>query len=192
MLLIENSLFYCVHITSNDIQDIKYFTLPPKDCEGLVYYLRYEALSDESSGKMRTYLARDNYSHEIVAYFSLKAGLISIESSDDEPESFIDTLPGIELANFAVNFHYICNHPDMKGLGLIVFNDFILQIVDMISNLIGARVLYIFSLADDDLINHYKQKYEFRRLNREQETKLHQRIKNDYDRECIFMYRLIP
>lgn len=172
------------------MQDIKYFTLPPKDCKGLAYYLKHESLSDESSGKMRTYLVRDNYSRELVAYFSLKAGLMSIESSDEEPESFVDTLPGIELANFAVNFRYICNYPDSKGLGLIVFNDFVLHIVDMTSNLVGARVLYIFSLPDENLINHYKQKYEFMRLDKEQETKLHYRIKNDYDKECIFMYRL--
>ena len=191
MLLIEDSLFYCTNITSDDAKDIKSFAVSPKNCEGLAHYLKYEALLDESSNKMRTYLVRDNYSHELVAFFSLKAGLISTESNDEETESFINTFPGIELANFAVNYSYVVNHPDLKGLGLVVFNDFVLYIVDVISNLIGARVLYIFSLPDDNLINHYKKKYEFMRLDIEQEKKLHRRIKNDYDEECIFMYRFI-
>ena len=191
MLLLCDSLFCCTAIEQSDYVDIQEFSVTRNDCDSLAQYLKYEALLDESANKMRTYLVRDKYSNEIAAYFSLKAGLMSIENSDDEHDDFLDTLSGIELANFAVNSNYIHKHPHLKGLGFVVFADFILPIVEMTSNLIGARILYLFALPYDTLLTHYKEKYGFMRLDKEQEDKLHKHIKNDYDQTCIFMYMLI-
>ena len=191
MILLCDSLFYCTNIRQDDLHDISNFSIARENCKGLVHYLKYEAFLDERSNKMKTYLVRDKYSSEIAAYFSLKAGLMSIENSEDEHDEFLDTLPGIELASFADNDSYINKHINLKGLGFIVFNDFILPIVEMASNLIGARILYIFALPYDTLLKCYVHKYGFRRLDKEQEEKLHKRIKNDYEKSCIFMYMLI-
>ena len=191
ILLLCDKLFYCAHIRQDDSVDIKTFLILRENCQSLAQYLKYEALIDESANKMKTYLVRDKYSNEIAAYFSLKAGLISIENSDEERDEFFDTLPGFELANFAVNDSYICKHPHSKGLGFVVFTDFISPIVEMASNLIGAKILYVFALPYDTLLTHYRQKYGFTRLDKEQEDKLHKRIKNDYDQTCIFMYMRI-
>lgn len=56
--------------------------------EGLREYIQYYAISDENAGTMRTYIVRDNYSSELVGYFSLKAGLISMNEHEEEiPDS---------------------------------------------------------------------------------------------------------
>ena len=109
---------------------------------------------------MRTYIVRDNRSSEMVGYFSLKAGLISYNERDipvydevtgeeviDEVTGekkmrrVFDTLPGAELADFAVNQRYIDNHPDIKGVGLVIYNSFILPVVREASETIGIKIL---------------------------------------------------
>ncbi|MBR1657092.1 MAG: hypothetical protein IJ697_01320 [Synergistaceae bacterium] len=216
MLLLQNKLFTCTHISENDSKDISGFTVK-KGGGWLANYIKKDALDDENDGNMRTYLVRDNYSKEIAGYFSLKAGLMSVNEkekhSDGEDCSFIkrflrrlfrlfstagqyesassfDTLPGVELANFAVNNTYLSGHPGMKGLGMMFFSDFILPIVEDVSCSIGAKILYIFALPRDTLIDHYKT-YGFMRLKKKQEKQLHRRLKNNYDESCIFMYRPI-
>jgi len=93
-------------------------------------------------------MVRDNRSSELVGYFSLKAGLISYnehdvpvvdeitgeevvdeETGEKKMRRVFDTLPGVELADFAVNQTYIDNHPDLKGVGLVIYNKFILPVV---------------------------------------------------------------
>lgn len=215
MLLLQNKLFTCTHISESDSKDIADFTVK-KEGGGLADYLKQDALDDEHEGNMRTYLVRDNYSKELAGYFSLKAGLMSVnekeEVEDMEDHSFIagflklfglahiteknnvtvsfDTLPGIELANFAVNNTYVSCHPGIRGLGMMFFSDFILPIAEYASHSIGARILYIFALPHDTLIEHYKN-FGFMRLTRKQEKQLHKRLKNNYDTACIFMYRPI-
>ena len=69
---------------------------------------------------MRTYVVRDNFSSELVGYFSLKAGLISVNEVHTEGETTFDTIPGVEVANFAVNNTYLQKHKEMRGTGLII------------------------------------------------------------------------
>lgn len=63
---------------------------------------------------MRSYLIRDVYSSELVGYFSVKAGLISVNEVHTVEGVTFDTIPGVEIANFAVNEVYQDNHPDLK------------------------------------------------------------------------------
>ena len=125
---------------------------------------------------------RDNSSSEMVGYFSLKAGLISlnerqVESTDSETGekkkvTVFDTLPGVELANFAVNSTYVHNHEELKGLGVVIFNQFILPIVRQTSDNVGVKILYIFALPYDDLIKSYHDRYGFSRLGNPYEDEL--------------------
>ena len=111
-------------------------------------------------------------------------------SSDDKKITF-DTMPGIELADFAVNSKYINAHPKSKGTGIVIFNDFIRPIAEKAADYIGARILYIFALPYPKLMKHYQEKYGFVRLPSAAEAKLHCRIKPIYDKSCVFMYQLI-
>lgn len=188
--ILQNDLFYCNHlgVSQSDEQDILNFSVSDPNGEGLVKYVRYYAFPEEDAGTMRTYVVRDNYSSEMVGYFSLKAGLISINEVHTEEGETFDTIPGVEVANFAVNDTYLKNHPEMRGIGLIIFNDFIIPIIQEASKSVGIKIIYLFALPFDRLIKRYGE-YGFLRLDSSSEDELHKRLKPNYDENCIFMFQ---
>ena len=192
MPILKNDAFYCDHLgtSKNDIADIQNFSVKDVRGEGLANYLKNIAVDDENNGVMRTYLARDNHSSELVGYFSLKAGLISFNEDSTGVVSDFDTLPGVELANFAVNNAYVSKHPKLKGIGFTIFTDFIKPFVKDIAKLLGVKFIYIFALPFERLIKQYGR-YGFQRLDPKHEVELHRRLKPRYDSECIFMYQML-
>lgn len=200
--ILQSDLFYCNHLgaSESDEQDIMNFTVRDIRGAGLQEYIRHYAYPDEDAGTMRTYIVRDNRSSELVGYFSLKAGLISLneveeeitdsDTGEKETISVFDTLPGVELANFAVNDTYIRKHPDLKGVGLVIFEKFILPIIQKTSESVGLKILYIFALPYDELVARYTQ-YGFSRLEDPYEDELHKRLKPRYDMNCLFMYQIL-
>lgn len=208
---LQSELFYCNHlgVSDKDEQDIMNFTIRDEKGAGLLKYTQFFAFPEEDEGLMRTYMVRDNRSSELVGYFSLKAGLISYnehdvpvvdeitgeevvdeETGEKKMRRVFDTLPGVELADFAVNQTYIDNHPDLKGVGLVIYNKFILPVVREAAETIGIKILYLFALPYEDLIDRYKT-YGFSRLEKELEEELHKRLKPLYDDDCKFMYRML-
>ena len=199
----ESSLFIATPLnpySEQDLADIESFIIDNPNGQGLANYLKLYACKDELSNQMRTYIVRLKDTKECVGYFSLKAGLIScneveIEQEDDATgatkiiEEF-DTLPGIELANFAVNSFFVNKYEELKGVGFTIFSELILPIVYSVSEYVGVNMIYIFALDYETLINRYKR-YGFSRLDSESENKLHQRVKPSYDDDCIFMYQLL-
>ena len=178
--------------------DVMNFTVDRSEGEGLVSYLQRRAFSDELCGLMRTYIVRDQETREIAGYFSLKAGLISFnerkqsfydeKTGEERIETTFDTLPGVELANFAVNSSYVEKYEGIKGIGKIIFNEFVLPVVRKTAEDVGVAILYIFALPHDALIQHYRECYGFERLGEPHEELLHKRMKPLYDRSCVFMY----
>ena len=75
---------------------------------GLEDYLKYQSAQDEKLNNSRTYLVKDVLTGELMGYFSLRTGLITIQVKGDSFDSF----PAIELANFAVNKRYKDSHPN--------------------------------------------------------------------------------
>lgn len=192
MPILKNETFYCDHLgkSENDLQDIQNFSVKDVRGAGLENYLKDIAFEDENNGIMRTYLVRDNNSLELVGYFSLKAGLISFNEGGTGTIADFDTLPGVELANFALNGVYANKHPKLKGIGFRIFNDFIIPIVENIAENVGVKTIYIFALPFDALIRQYGR-YGFMRLPAKREDELHRRLKPRYDSECIFMYQML-
>ncbi len=188
----QNDLFACAHLGASDLdeKDIMQFTVKYPTGQGLVRYIQLRAFSDEDRGIMRTYIVRDRRSNELVAYFSLKAGLISLNEGIENDEVIFDTLPGVEIANFAVNNTYMKKHSGLKGVGKVIFTDFIVPVIQEVSANIGIRLIYIFALPVPDLIDRY-DKYGFVRLDLKSEEELHRRLKPKYDSNCIFMYQLL-
>lgn len=123
-LPLETELFYYEHLldSSDNLQLIQDFCVTNTSGYGLERYIKELAESDEKDGSARTYLVKDRFTHEIVAYFSLKTGLFTIDAGND----YFYSISGIELANFAVNSSYRKNHPDAKNLGSTVFAEFVL------------------------------------------------------------------
>ena len=198
--LMQSGHFYVQHIASADADEIAAFRVDAEGGQGLDDYLKNYALDDEKAREMRTYLVRFDMTDEIVGYFSLKAGLVSLneeevevidtETGEKHIEREFDTAPGVELANFAVNSAFIQSYPYLKGLGRLIFTDFIMPKVYEVSDLVGTSVLYIFALPYDRLIQRYEE-YGFHRLSKVDEDDLHKRLKPRYDESCKFMYLLL-
>ncbi len=189
MALIRTDSFYCRHITDDDKEIIKGFTLANDQGGYLSDYLKYDALQEEECGKARTYLVFTTDKDELVAYFSLKAGFVSVSEYSVLRRKF-QSVPGVEISNFAVNGKSIEKYPDMKGVGAIIFKRFIYPTIKNASEYIGITLIYIFALPRKSLINRYKT-YGFSRLNSLQESRTHKRIRPMYDEGCIFMYRML-
>ena len=187
-LTLETELFYYEHLldSSYNLQLIQDFCVTNTSGYGLERYIKELAESDEKDGSARTYLVKDRFTHEIVAYFSLKTGLFTIDAGND----YFYSISGIELANFAVNSSYRKNHPDAKNLGSTVFAEFVLPFVNFIRSLVGIQAIYIYALPEDKLIKHYKT-MGFHRLDPEDEQFVHQHVKPKYDEGCVFMYQLL-
>lgn len=123
-------------------------------------------------------------SGELACYFSLRIGLITIQSYNEE----FDTIPAIELSNFAMNGKYCENHPETHLLGFLFLKQFILPIAQVTSRYIGVNSLYIYALPDEKLIEHY-EKMGFTRLSKKQEKFVQNHVKPKYDEGCVFMFQ---
>lgn len=152
--------------------------------EGLENYLKNQASSNEENLYARTYLIKDSVTGELAAYFSLRSGLITVQAYH---ETF-DTIPAVELSNFAVNKNYRNNHPKTSMFGAFILKKFILPLAQMMSRYIGTSSLYIYALPDEKLIEHYT-KLGFTRLSKKQEKFVQNHVKPKYDEGCVFMFQ---
>lgn len=132
----------------------------------------------------KTYLVKDKFTGELAGYFSLRSGLITIQSYQ---ESF-DTIPAVELSNLAINGEYSEKHKDKKRLSFVFLRIFIIPICQAMSKYIGLASLYIYALPDEKLIEHYT-KLGFTRLPKKQEKFVQNHIKPKYDEDCVFMFQ---
>jgi hypothetical protein len=155
-----------------------------KSAMGLEIFLKEVAEREESEKQTRTYLIKDRITGELVCYFSMRTGLVTLQVDGDA----FDSLSAIELSNFAMNQVYKANHPNAKRLGSYFFKRFILPLAQFVSEYIGVSTLYIYALPEDKLMNHYK-KLGFSRLPEEQEKFVQNHVKPKYDEGCIFMYQ---
>lgn len=177
--------FVCKSIKEISVKDIQKFSLKKETSGYLEHYLKDDAIKDEIDNTMRTYVVLDSDTEEIVGYFSLKTNIIAI----DDGKRY-DSLPAIEMANFAVNDNYKLAHNDASGLGKMIVSDFVLPIVRQISELVGTWGLCIYALPQDRLIDFYHS-IGFSRLPVRYERRLHRRVKPTYDKDCIFMFQKI-
>lgn len=166
-----------------NIKLISSFTVS-NNAYGLEAYLKNVATDDERENNARTYLVKDKTTGELVCFFSLRSGLITIQSTDDA----FDTTPAIELSNFATNASYRQNHKQVLSVGRYVFEMFILPITRCMAKYVGVNSLYIYALPNDKLIEHYSI-MGFTRLPEDQEQFVQQHVKPKYDEGCIFMYQ---
>ena len=125
------------------------------------------ALMDEEYHNARTYIIIDNDTQELVCYFSLKAGFLTTKEHHRLLSHDFESVPGVEISNFAVNENYIKKHPDRKGIGSNIFKYFILPNARSAQSIIGLEEVgnLIFALNTD---NQAKELMEGRRRYREQ------------------------
>ncbi len=188
--LIENEIFYCEPLLEKEenIGLIKDFYVAEKTGLGLELYLKRHAVSDELSHEARTYLVKDSITNEIVGYFSLKTGMVATRNKWNLFKLDIDSLPAVELSNFAVNSTYKAVHEEQTGIGSIIFLDFVLPIIKMAADKVGICFVYIFALPYHNLIRYYET-LNFKWLSKVEEAFIHRNYKPHYDKGCIFMSR---
>lgn len=155
--------------------------------KGLERYFKYCALNDENCNVARTYVIQSKETKKIVAYFTLRTGLITVSRGIRKG---FDAHTGIELANFAVNENNEEVYDVIPKLGSYIFAQFILPLVQEISHYVGAQFLYIYALPKDKLLEHYKT-MGFQRTSIKTERFVYRHVKPVYDRYCIFMYQAI-
>ena len=190
--LLNNGKFYCAHIldVNHYNQVISGFYIEKPTGQGLVKYLKKFSINDEYNNSMKTYLVFDINTNELVAYFSLKAGLVSVNEKRRFLSSSFDSLPGVEIANLSINDRYKNKHPTYKNIAFIILYDFIVPIIERASSYVGMNMIYIFALPYPKLIEYYKS-MGFKRLKKPTERILHRRIRPRYDNGCVFMYMKI-
>lgn len=183
--LLDTDDFAVEHLFDSSENDrlVSEFSVP-NDAEGLENYLKMQASSDEKELNARTYLVKDKVTKELAGYFSLRSGLITIQAHHEQ----FDTIPAIELSNFAVNQNYRNSHPETAKLGGFILNRFILPLARTMSQYIGIASLYIYALPDEKLIEHYT-KLGFTRLPKKQEKFVQNHVKPKYDEGCVFMFQ---
>lgn len=187
-VVIETKHLYCTHLSDLDINEIMNFTVVNEEGAGVERFIRFNSYVHEDANLDRSYLVRVKATDELVAYFSLRAGFIALVSISGTEGSF-DSIPGVEISNFAISNDYRQKHPKTKGIGKVVFENIIKPIIRDTANEIGIRIIYIFALPNEKLISYYQEAFDFTRLSEEQENKMHNRIRPEYDRDCIFMYQ---
>lgn len=176
------------HILDNEINGflIENFETSSK-ARGLETYLRHCAVSDEVDHLSRTYLIKDHDTGELAGYFSLRTGLFTKPIFKDS----FDSVPAIELANFAMDSNYKKSHTGkMQYLGIYVFRHFVIPIVKQVAELVGVNSLYLYALPSERLMEHY-EKMGFTRLPSDQEKFVQDHVKPVYDVDCIFMYQVL-
>lgn len=187
---LEHDIFYCENLLANEknIKLLRTFHVEKETGAGLEAYLKRMAINDEAMHYARTYLVIDKTDNTLVGYFSLKAGTVATRIKKRFFHLEMDSIPAIELANFAVNDNYKTSHENRNGLGEIIFFYFILPICRSASDYVGINTLYIYALPYQGLIRYYEQMH-FKRVPDNAESIIHRYHKPRYDKGCIFMFR---
>ena len=184
--ILRTDLYEVTHLQKADLSKLETFETKPEG-KGLQIYLQKYAYKDETCGCARTYLVKDVISGDLVAYFTLRTGLITV--SRGFLKGF-DARTGIELANFAINESYRNANEVIPRLGSYIFERFIIPIVMQIREGIGAEILYIYALPNDKLMAHYET-MGFSKAPKAIEKCVYRHVKPVYDQGCRFMFQIL-
>lgn len=170
---------------------------------GLEAYLKECAWNDDEEGLIKAYVIKPYFSREIVAYFTLQAGMVSVDAENRNSKRELiarmegtklvpATIPGIEISHFAVNDLYREKHSVNgivpRGLGRYLYPEFIYPTIRRIRRDLGVKMVYLYAAGDEHLKTYYQDVFGFSRL--EEET-LFVPVTSYYDDYCEFMYKLL-
>ena len=170
------------------------------DVIGLELYLKKAAWDEDETRGTRVYLVKSYFSSEIVAYFALKAGMISYydkmpevsemkEGISNGINAVTGVLPGIEISHFAVNDEYRRRHgrggKQLTHLGEYLYPKFIYPIIERTAELVGVSHIYLYAAGDKSLIDYYHRTYGFVTNEGNQVVA----VKPYYDGGCTFMFK---
>lgn len=220
--MLKSLHWYCERLTSNpkNLQLIQSFQIEREhECVelyqekqiicGLEQYLKHQAWEDDLTNKTRVYLVKTRFTKEVVSYFALKAGMISVNSLQRDVQReqkalqngiklVPDTISGIEISHFAINDAYRKKHStkrqSLKGLGEYIYPQFIYPLIYKAATLIGAEIMYMYaadSTQNDEhpsfsLVKYYERLFEVKTVT---DVDNYKPVTSYYDGDCIFMYK---
>ena len=185
--VLEDEDFECYHFSDLDESCLKKFSIHSPTGQGLLLYLKNMAKDEEKNHFSRVYIIIKKTTKEVVAYFALRAGFVSVPI---EGTTKFDSYPGIELEAIAVNDTFRQKYSEIRGIGKMIFVDFVVPLARLAAKIIGVHTLYIFAIPEEKLIRHYES-WGFVRMKEDNEDFVHQHIKPKFDDDCIFMYQTL-
>ncbi len=175
----------------------KFNVLKVKDETGTEVY--YNELENEirDAGRLsdadifKTYLVFYNHGSnqkELACVFSIRCSSMHFQNKSKR-NFFSEIVPCIELVYFAVDDNYQKNHPEIKGTGSMVFDSFIVQIVQELNRLCGCKYLFLFAINDKKLVQYYIKRMDFQELPEKEEAAVIKNLQTVVTKGCKFLFQ---
>lgn len=161
---------------------------------GLENSIRNEVVELDKSSLLKTFLVYELHDDfpkkEFACVFCLRCSSINYQNTETK-DRYNQIVPAIELVFLAVDKNYRIKHPLSDGLGVAVFDAFIVPVVKEISCLVGCKYLFLFSINSKKLVNYYINNMDFMELDEEYESSVVNNLLTEYNEECKFLYQPI-
>lgn len=123
-----------------------------------------------------TFLIIDNdikTDENILAYFTLKASGIQTVNKIGRVEEY-NSVPVIEIARIAVSFDL-----QGKGLGQLIFNDYIKPKIEAVSNLVAVYGVIAFVVSDDEVAKRFYKNLGFTKADNTIQNQIDEKFNNE-------------
>ena len=176
--------FYIEQLTDElNSYELKMFRVQHDETQ-LVNYLKKFAKKHHASNVNKIYLVRYSATGQIAAWFGLKAATLPY---NDIGDSFL--IPAIELTHFAVDERFKNPNPESSiKTGEYIFWNFILPIVQDVSQKVACKALFVFAIDTPKLVKYYKNVLKFKEITNTNEKQFFEYAAPDYDEGCKFLY----
>lgn len=179
------SPFYLEEISSvTNSYELKSFRIQYNEEQLLKYLVKFARKHTEQSLN-KIYLVRNSKTKTIVAWFGLKSATLPF---NDKGNSFL--IPAIEMTHFAVDERFKSPENEKRPIktGEFIFWNYILPIVQNVSEAVGCKNLFLFAINTPKLINYYKTKLGFKEFLNLDDKDFFDYAISDYDSDCKFLY----
>lgn len=181
----QDNTFYLDELTQDTFSyELKTFRSQHDEVQ-LEKYLKNYSKKHVEKKVNKIYLIRSTKTHQIASWFGLKTATLPY---NDIGDSFL--IPAIELTHFAVDERYkkADNSSDFMRTGEFIFWNYILPIVQDVSQKVACKALFVFAIDTPKLIKYYKETLQFREITNTNEKQFFEYAVPDYDGDCKFLY----
>ena len=181
----QDNTFYLDELTQDTYSyELKTFRSQHDEVQ-LEKYLKNYAKKHVEKKVNKIYLIRSTKTNQIAAWFGLKTATLPY---NDIGDSFL--IPAIELTHFAVDERYKKADitSEVMRTGEFIFWNYIIPIVQEVSQKVACKVLFVFAIDTPKLIKYYKDILKFKEITNIDEKQYFEFAVPDYDDDCKFLY----
>ncbi len=138
----------------------------------------------------KTYLVFYNNADkkELACVFCIRCSSMHFHNAS-EKNFFSEIVPCIELVYLAVDANYHKDHPKIKQTGGMVFDAFIVPIVQELNRLCGCKYLFLFAINNKKLVKYYIDRMDFQELPEEEEAAVIEYLRTYSSEGCKFLFQ---